>query len=173
MLNEEQTNEEEDANQFVPLNKNNNSNSNSNYANLNANNITQQQRLQQQQQLLLTNQLVQSNRKSTRQVPGGGGSAGELSLPGQQAAAAAAAYALAQENRKLADKLNAEMCRNFSIGLRHENGGVFTSPNYPNPYPANLICTKLIEGKQFRFFLHTFQIAACTYLQTIESHLYL
>jgi hypothetical protein len=71
----------------------------------------------------------------------------ELSAPSQQAAAAAAAYALAQEDKKAANKLNAELCKNFSIGLQHEMGGVFTSPNYPNPYPANLICTKLIEGK--------------------------
>lgn len=67
----------------------------------------------------------------------------ELSVASQQMAA----YALAQEANKAASKLNDLLCRNFSIGIQHENGGVFTSPNYPNPYPVNLICTKLIEGK--------------------------
>lgn len=68
----------------------------------------------------------------------------ELSVASQQMAA----YALAQEANKAASKLNDLLCRNFSIGIQHENGGIFTSPNYPNPYPVNLICTKLIEGKQ-------------------------
>lgn len=68
----------------------------------------------------------------------------ELSVASQQMAA----YALAQEANKAASKLNDQLCRNFSIGIQNENGGVFTSPNYPNPYPVNLICTKLIEGKQ-------------------------
>lgn len=78
--------------------------------------------------------------------------AGAKSEPSNSAAAVAmanqqAAYAIAQEANKLASKLNAELCRNFSIGTQHENGGAFTSPNYPNPYPLNLICTRLIEGK--------------------------
>lgn len=58
-----------------------------------------------------------------------------------------AAYSRALEANKAASKLNAEECRNFSIGIQHEHGGSFTSPNYPNPYPENLICTRLIEGK--------------------------
>lgn len=58
----------------------------------------------------------------------------------------AAAYAQVQEANKIASKLNAELCRNFSIGFQNELGGTFTSPNYPNPYPVNLICTRLIEG---------------------------
>lgn len=66
-----------------------------------------------------------------------------MSVANQQAAA----YALAQEANKAASKLNAELCRNFSIGIQHENGGSFTSPNYPNPYPLGLVCTRLIEGK--------------------------
>lgn len=88
----------------------------------------------------------------TRQAPpigGGGASAAstEMSLVGSQQAAAAAAFALAQEDKKAANKLNAELCRNFSIGFQTDKGGVFTSPNYPNPYPINLVCTRLIEGK--------------------------
>lgn len=60
------------------------------------------------------------------------------------------AFALAQEQSRQASKLNADMCRNFSIGSQHEFGGAFTSPNYPNPYPENLVCTRLIEGKSRR-----------------------
>ena len=95
--------------------------------------------------------------KSTRQVPGGAGAsvAGQAAaaasasteMTAPHAAAAAAAYALAQAGKKAADKLNADLCKNFSIGIQHDNGGIFTSPNYPNPYPTSLVCTKLIEGK--------------------------
>uniref|UniRef100_A0A6G1SCB2 Neuropilin and tolloid-like protein 1 n=2 Tax=Aceria tosichella TaxID=561515 RepID=A0A6G1SCB2_9ACAR len=92
-------------------------------------------------------QLAKNHLKTIRQVPPLSNQPSvELSAPSQQAAAAAAAYALAQEDKKAANKLNAELCKNFSIGIQHETGGVFTSPNYPNPYPANLICTKLIEA---------------------------
>lgn len=58
----------------------------------------------------------------------------------------AAAYAQAQEANKIANQLNAELCRNFTIGTQNENGGTFTSPDYPKTYPTNLICTRLIEG---------------------------
>jgi len=63
-----------------------------------------------------------------------------------------AAYAIAQEANKAAIKLNAQLCRDFSIGIQNENGGVFTSPNYPNPYPVDLTCTRLIEGKGDNFY---------------------
>lgn len=84
-----------------------------------------------------------SGNQADRQQPASG-SSDSLSLASQQQAAA---YALAQEANRAASKLNAELCRNFSIGIQHENGGIFTSPNYPNPYPTNLICTRLIEGE--------------------------
>lgn len=63
------------------------------------------------------------------------------------AAAAAAAYALAQEDKRAANKLNAELCKDFSVGQQWESGGSFSSPNFPHPYPVNLVCTRLIEGK--------------------------
>lgn len=64
-----------------------------------------------------------------------------------------AAFEEAQEAKKAAIKLNAELCRNFSLGQQNELGGVFSSPNYPNPYPVNLNCTRLIEGNYCHLFL--------------------
>lgn len=89
--------------------------------------------------------------KTVRQAPVAGQTAtatpDELAAANKQVADTAAAYALDQENKKAASKLNAEKCHNFSVGIQHEFGGVFTSPNYPEIYPPDLICTKLIKGK--------------------------
>lgn len=46
-----------------------------------------------------------------------------------------------------AAELKNELCKSFSVGIQNENNGSFTSPGYPNPYPVNLKCTKLIEGE--------------------------
>lgn len=59
----------------------------------------------------------------------------------------ATAYALAQEANRAASQLNTELCKSFSTGTQTETGGSFTSPSYPNPYPIDLICTRLIEGE--------------------------
>lgn len=36
--------------------------------------------------------------------------------------------------------------------VRNINGGVFTSPNYPNTYPPNKECVYILEGKAGSFF---------------------
>jgi len=56
-------------------------------------------------------------------------------------------YAQAQRHKQEAKKLNAQLCKDFSVGSQNENGGVFTSPAFPNLYPTNLVCTKVIEGE--------------------------
>lgn len=105
------------------------------------------QLLSQSQQMAQVSQLLQLQSNASN-----GQLASEQSLimnPQQMAA-----FARQQETSKADSKLNAELCRNFSIGLQHETGGIFTSPNYPNPYPEGLTCTRLIEGKwnNFLFF---------------------
>lgn len=63
-------------------------------------------------------------------------------------AAAASAALEAQVAAQLSPaELKNELCKSFSVGIQNENNGSFTSPGYPNPYPVNLKCTKLIEGE--------------------------
>lgn len=70
-----------------------------------------------------------------------------------------AAFESNQEAKKLASKLNAELCRNFSIGFQNDSGGWFMSPNYPNPYPVNLNCTRLIQGKlSYHNFINVYKM---------------
>lgn len=60
--------------------------------------------------------------------------------------------------------------------IRNINGGSFTSPNYPNPYPPNKECVYILEGKarslMFHLLLHSTRTAdtvsrlsACCLLQ--------